>query len=269
MDRHDTLLLACGTAENRELLRSILEERYNLLEAANTQQTILLLEQNIQCIAAILLDVTDPDKISQEMLVQRDVSAFLAQVPVIVIASDDTSDILHKCFSFGAADVIPLHYDHYAMLHRIENIVDLHLHKRHLEVLVEEQANILRHSNDSMVDALSSIIEYRSVESGQHILRIRHFTKILLEELVRCCPEYGLTDADIRIISSASVLHDVGKIAIPDAILMKPGSLTAEEREIMKTHALTGCEILQSLGGMGDPDYMRYAHNICHYHHER
>ena len=83
----------------------------------------------------------------------------------------------------GAADVIPLGYDPYAMLRRVENIIDLHLHKQHLETMVEEQKRILRHTSDSMVDALSSIIEYRSVESGQHILRIRHFTRVLLEEV--------------------------------------------------------------------------------------
>ena len=268
MVKHDTLLLACGTAENRKLLRSVFEESYNLLEAVNSRQTILLLEQNVNCIAAVLLDVTNPDVLEEELLTGSH-AGLLSQVPIIVMSSDDDNAVLSKSFGFGAADVIPLNYDAYAMVHRIENIVDLHLHKRNLEAMVEEQANILRHSNETMVDVLSSIIEYRSVESGQHILRIRHFTKILLEELVRFCPEYALTDTDVALISSASALHDIGKIAIPDSILTKPGKLTEEEWEVMKTHAITGCEILQSLGNMGDPAYLRYAHNICHYHHER
>lgn len=269
MTQHDTLLLACGTAKNRKMLRTILGESYNLLEAANSQQTVLLLQQNIQCIAAVVLDITNPGTIRQQVLEHPDAVSLFSQIPVIVIIPDDSADALGTAFDYGAADAIPLHYDSFAMVRRIENIVQLHLHKLQLEVLVEEQATALRHSNDTIVDALSSIIEYRSVESGQHILRIRHFTQILLEELAVFCPEYGLNDALIRIISSASALHDVGKIAIPDAVLMKPGKLTAEEMELMKTHAATGCRILESLGNATNQEYLRYAHNICHYHHER
>ena len=269
MDKHDTLLLACGCAENRKMLRSILEESYNLLEAVNLQQTVLLLEQNLSCIAAVLLDITDPDKVNLDKAAKQGIASFQEQVPIIIISGDDSSEVLAGAFARGAVDVIPLHYDHYAMQRRIENIVELNLHKRHLETLVEEQAAVLRHSNDTMVDALSSIIEYRSVESGQHILRIRRFTRILLEELVRSCPEYGLTEEIISIISSAAALHDIGKIAIPDAILTKPGRLTEEEWEIMKGHAITGCRILESLSDMVNHEYLRYAHNICHYHHER
>ncbi|MBO7253307.1 MAG: diguanylate cyclase [Oscillospiraceae bacterium] len=269
MDKHDTLLLVGGTSENRRVLRVALENRYNLLEAINTQQMMVLMRQNESCIAAIILDITVPEKINREILKKEENRTMMEKFPVIVISSDDSPDVLNLYFDYGAADVIPLSYDSYAMLRRIENIVDLHLHKQHLEAMVEEQADILRHSNETMVDALSSIIEYRSVESGQHIRRIRHFTKILLKEVARSCPEYGLTDRAVSLISSAAALHDIGKIAIPDAILMKPGPLTQEERETMKTHSITGCQILDTLRDMSDPEYLRYAHNICHYHHER
>ncbi len=269
MIKHDTLLLTGGTPENRAMLRSVLEGHYNLLEAMSIQQALLLLKQNMDCIAAVLVDITDPGVVSPDWLSRETLSSLFQGIPVIVIAPEDSQDTLALAFDLGSSDVIPIDYDQYAMLRRIGTIVELSLHKRNLEALVQEQADILRHSNDTMVDALSSIIEYRSVESGQHILRIRHFTRILLEEVARDCPEYGLTEHQIRIISSASALHDVGKIAIPDSILTKPGALTPEERAIMQTHTLTGCEILQRLGEMGDPEYRRYAHMICHYHHER
>nr|MBQ8244191.1 diguanylate cyclase [Oscillospiraceae bacterium] len=269
MIKHDTLLLTGSIPENRRTLRAMLDGRYNLLEAISLQQALMLLEQNLGCIAAVLLDIADPESLSLETLTPEALQELFHGVPVITIAPDDSQQTLEKAFGFGASDVIPMGYDQYAMVRRIENIVELSLHKRNLEELVREQSDILRHSNDVMVDALSSIIEYRSVESGQHILRIRHFTQILLEEVARGCPEYGLTEQDIRIISSASALHDIGKIAIPDAILTKPGKLTEEEWAVMKTHALTGCKILQSLGDMGNAEYLRYAHNICHYHHER
>ena len=269
MDRHDTLLIACGSAENRQLLRTVLHERYNLLEASNVQQALLLMEQNRDCIAAVVLDVSTMEQRDKHWLDQQSNRGEVFRVPVIVACHEDSEQVLNKAFAYGASDVIPLNYEPYAMLHRIENIVDLYLHKQHLETMVQEQANALRQSSETMVDALSSIIEYRSAESGQHILRIRHFTKILLEEVVRSCPEYRLTAADVALISSASALHDIGKIAISDEILMKSDTLSPQERETMQTHCLTGCEILRSLGNVGDPEYMRYAYNICHYHHER
>lgn len=269
MDKHDTILLACGTPENRAYLRSVMEKRFNLLEAANSRQAMLLLNQNIDCIATMILDTTVPENVDIALLEQPEHAALTKNLPVIAVIREDSPELLHKVFDYGVTDAIALHYEPYAMLRRIENVVDLHLHKQHLEAMVKEQADVLRHSKETMVDALSSIIEHRSAESGQHILRIRHFTRILLEEVRRCCPEYQLDEHIISVISSASALHDIGKIAIPDSILMKPGPLTSEEREIMKSHAATGCRILDTLGDMGDPEYLRYAHNICHYHHER
>ena len=269
MVKHDTLLVYSPVREHRQDLREIFEGTFHLLEASSANQMLLLLRQNIHCIAALLLDITDISQVDIASLHTEENTGLFSQVPVIVLAENDRPEVLHQAFGFGAADVIPMHYDSHAMLKRVETIVDLHLHKQNLQAMVEEQKAILRHTSDTMVDALSSIIEYRSVESGQHILRIRHFTKILLEEVARCCPEYQLTEQIISIICSASALHDIGKIAIPDAILMKPGGLTQEEREVMKTHALTGCHILDTLGDMADKEYLRYAHNICHYHHER
>jgi len=269
MDKHDTLLVACGTREDRGILRENLGERFHLLEASSKSQAMLLLQQNIDCIAAVLLNLSGTELLDTELLSWRESMEPFGELPLIVIGRQCGPEMLNAAFGYGAADVIPLDYEPYAMLHRIENIVELSTHQMHLQAMVEEQANILRHTNESLVDALSAIIEYRSVESGQHILRIRQFTRILLEEVRRCCPEYALTERDVALISGASALHDVGKIAIPDAILMKPGKLTREEYEVMKTHAMMGCRILSELGDMGDPEYMRYAHNICHYHHER
>ena len=269
MVKHDTLLICSPVRENRQELRHVFSDTFHLLEAADSRQLIQLLNQNLSCVAAVLLDISGWEARDAQWIEQSPQKHTLDKVPVIILAPKDTSEILNKAFSLGAADVIPFGYDPYAMLHRVENIIELHLHKQHLETMVEEQRRFLRHTADTLVDALSSIIEYRSVESGQHILRIRHFTRVLLEEVARCCPEYQLTEKAIEIICSASTLHDIGKIAIPDGILMKPGPLTQEEREIMQTHTLTGCRILETLAGMTDKEYLRYAHNICHYHHER
>ncbi|MBP3700425.1 MAG: HD domain-containing protein, partial [Lachnospiraceae bacterium] len=269
MDARDTLLLACETSGSREALRSLFEDSFNLLEADNSHQARLFMEQNYNCIAAVILDITVPSKINRGTLHGIEKISLSEDIPIVVISKDNDSDAIVTIFERGATDVYPPDCDPYVLQHRVHNIVELYRHKWHLQELVEEQSAILRHSNDAMVDALSSIIEYRSVESGQHILRIRRFTQILLEEISRSCPEYKLTDATIRIISSASALHDVGKISIPDSILNKPGNLTEEEWEVMKSHSITGCRILESLSDVGNQEYLRYAHNIAHYHHER
>lgn len=263
MNKLDTLILVSDIPAHRRLLRSVLEERYHLLETVNIQQALLLLSQNSACIGTVIADISSTDTIDAAFAQIPD------QVPLILICQKDTPQVLNQGFGYGAADVIPLDYDPDAMLHRIDTITHLHNHRMYLKRMVDEQSQKLRNSNDAMVGALSSIIEYRSLESGQHILRIRYFTKVLLEEVRRCCPEYRLTDAIISVITSASALHDIGKIAIPDAILLKPGILTPDEREIMQTHALTGCHILESMQAIGNEEYLRYAHNICHYHHER
>ena len=261
----DTLLIACGSASSRAQLRLTFGENFNLLEAETGKQALLLLEQNLHCTAAVLLDLTVRGKGGHTAMS----SPLLKEVPLLVILSESSQMDEHEAFARGADDVIMLPCDPLVVQSRVLTIVDLHRHKWHLQELLDEQARILRHSNEVMVDALSSIIEYRSVESGQHILRIRRFTRILLEEVAHTCPEYNLTPALIDMISGAAVLHDIGKIAIPDSILNKPGPLTTEERSVMQTHALTGCRILESLSGTGNEEYLRYAHNICHYHHER
>jgi len=269
MVKHDTLLICSGSRESRQTLRHVFSDTFHLLEAGDVSQLSLLLNQNLTCIAAVILDISTGNGPETQWLEDRESRTLLGNLPVILLVKADTPAAVNQAFGLGAADVIPLGYDSYAMLHRVENIVDLHLHKQHLEAMVEEQKQILRHTSDTMVDALSSIIEYRSVETGQHVLRIRYFTRVLLEEVAKCCPEYGLTQQIIDIICSASALHDIGKIAIPDSILMKPGALTAEERKAMQTHTLTGCRIIETLEHMADKEYLRYAHNICHYHHER
>ena len=269
MNRHDTLLIASPDREERQLLRQILQEHYNLLEATNPSQTLFLLQQNTDCVASVLLCADSTEDPLFRLLTEAEHAELLEEIPWIVISGRGDPDFPGAAFSFGASDVIPVSYDSYAMLRRIGTIVELSLHKRHLESLVEEQEKALRHSNETMVDVLSSIIEYRSVESGQHILRIRRFTRILLEEVRRSCPEYKLRERDVTLITSASALHDIGKIAIPDAVLLKPGRLTPEEMELMRTHSAVGCQILNTLGDLGDPVYMRYARNICLYHHER
>ncbi len=269
MDVRDTLLLASASNKRRASLCTLFEDHFNLLESGTSHQTMLFLEQNHLCIAAVILDLTIPEKIDLSVLEKLTSLQLTEKIPVVAIVSGISSEIIEKTYDLGAIDVFISGYDPLILQRRVQNIIELFRHRWQLEDLVEAQASVLRQSNDAMVDALSSIIEYRSVESGQHILRIRHFTKILLTEISRFCPEYQLDEQTIGIISSAAALHDIGKISIPDSILNKPGKLSAQEWEIMKSHTIAGSRILETLHGVANDQYLRYAYNICYYHHER
>ena len=269
METRDTLLLVNDTHDSRVALQTAFEKTYNLLEAENGEQALLLMEENRRCIAAVILDTLMPIKNGYEVLTEMVQKGLLAELPVIVITDENNSESERKLFDLGASDVIYTPFDPYVVQHRTQNIIDLNRKRWQLEEVLEKQSQIPQHTNEAVVDALTSIIEYRSPESGLHIPRIRQFTRILLEEVARSCPEYNLTPHAITLIASASTFHDVGKISISDAILNKPERLTAEEIAIIQTHSLAGCRILQGMNQISDPEYLHYAQNICHYHHER
>ena len=269
MNRRDTILVADDVEINRAVLRSIFEEDYNVLEAENGEQALFLMRQYRDSIAIVLLDLIMPVRDGYEVMEERQADPSLRGLPVAVITADDSVESEIRVFDLGASDIIGKPFEPHLVRRRIRNIVSLS--QRHLDQddCIREQARKLRESNAAVIDALSSIIEYRSAETGQHIKRIQLFTRVLLEDVAANCPDLGLDESRIAMIVSASSLHDIGKIAIPDAILNKPGRLTAEEFEVMKTHAVKGCEILSRLDRMGDRDYLKYASDICLYHHER
>jgi len=254
---------------NRAILRTIFEKDYNLLEAENGEQAIMLVKQYHAQIAAMLLDIVMPEKNGYQVMDEVGRMGFLPEFPIVVITAENTSESEVRAFDLGASDMIVKPFEPHVVKRRVQNNIELNLHKQNQDELIEEQASKLRESNAVMIDALSSIIEYRSVETGRHIQRIRMFTKILLEDVASSYPEFMLDKRKIEIIVSASSMHDIGKIAIPDAILNKPGRLTTEEFDIMKTHSIKGCEMIASLSRMTDKEYLLFAYNICRYHHER
>lgn len=269
MRQRDTILIVDDMEINRVILNGLFQDEYHLLEAENGEQALLLLRQYHGNIAIMLLDVVMPVMDGYQVLQEMGANGLLDEVPVVVITADNSLEGELRAFDLGASDIIVKPFEPHVVKRRVHNIIELYLHKHNLENMVEQQAQKLKESNDVLVDALSSVIEYRSLESGQHIKRIRLLTRVLLEEVRKNCPEYGLDKKTIEVIASASALHDIGKIAIEDKILNKPGRLTPDEFEIMKTHTVKGCQILESLDRMSDKEYLQYAYNICRYHHER
>ena len=269
MAKQETILIADDQEINRAILRSLFEGDFNLLEAENGKQAMMLLRQYRESITAVLLDLVMPGMDGYEVLKEMRKAKLLYHIPVVVITADDSSGNKVKVFELGASDIIAKPFEPEVVQSRVKNVIELARYRRSLEDLVEEQAVRAREANAAVVDMLSSVVESRSLESGQHIRRIRMFTKVLLQEVSENYREYGLDSRKIELITGASSLHDIGKIAIPDSILNKPGKLTTEEFEVMKTHTTRGCDLLSGLDRIQDREYLQYAYEICRYHHER
>lgn len=268
MGEHDYVLIADDMEVNRAILSEIFCSSYSILEAADGKEALWQVRRHEEELSVVLLDIVMPEMSGYDVLVAMRDDGILVKVPVVVVTSEDSIQSEMKSFDLGASDLIMKPFEPHVVRRRVQNIIDLYQHKNNLEHLVETQAQRLQASNEAMIDALSSVIEYRNLESGQHIRRIRLFTRILAERISRAgYSKWG--PADINMISSAASMHDIGKIAIPDSILTKPGRLTDEEFGVMKTHAEKGSEMILEISWMSDQEYIRYAYDICRHHHER
>lgn len=263
---------------NREILNEMFRdarEEYVLLEAANGQDAILQIESHNN-IALILLDVVMPVMDGFSVLDYMHKNNLLQTIPVILITSEDELDTDDQAYSYGVADVIHKPFYPHIVKRRSKNIIELYQSRFNMERRLQEQeAEIraqvkeIRETNEFMIDALSSVVEFRSAETGEHTRRIKYFTRILLKYMMKYFPKYGLTSSKIDMIARASVLHDIGKIGIPDAILLKPDKLTEEEFEVIKTHTTIGCSILERSYKNQASEFYRYCYEICRHHHER
>ncbi|MDL2318665.1 response regulator [Eubacteriales bacterium OttesenSCG-928-A19] len=264
-----SLLVVDDMEINRAILAEIFSQDFSVLEAENGKVALDLLEKHGDDIAIVLLDVVMPVMDGYGVLEGMRTRKMLGHVPVIIITSLDSHKDEARLFDLGASDLIMKPFNPLAIRKRVMNVTEQYRYRNHLEQLVEEQASRLERSNQAMIDTLGAIIEYRSMETGQHIARIRGFTRLILTEIAQEYPEYGLNEKEISLISSASAMHDIGKIVIPDAVLNKPGRLTPEEFEIIKTHTTAGAEILERFDRVHREEYFTYATVICRHHHER
>ena len=268
------ILIVDDEAINREVLKSMFSE-YDRLEAENGKEAIEKIAAS-RNLVLILLDISMPVMTGFDVLEYMHEQKLLDKIPVILITGETVIDSEDKAYSYGVADVIHKPFYPHIVKKRSQNIIDLYQHKlemelrlRQQEIEIKEQEKEIRENNEVMLEALSSLVEFRSVETGEHTQRIKYFTKIMLEYMQEYFPKYGLDKYQIDQIVRASVLHDIGKIGIPDSILLKPGRLTNEEFEIMKSHTTLGCEILEKSYRKKDTDFYRYSYDICRHHHER
>lgn len=263
------ILIVDDSGMNRMMLSELLEDRYDILEASNGVEALALIRQNLSSLDLVLLDIVMPELDGFGVLAHMKKCHWLEFIPVIMISSEGDSSYIEKAFNLGASDYIQRPYKGFLIHRRIMNTLGLFQRQRRLVGLVEEQVYENEKNSRMMINVLGHIVEFRNGESGMHIHHIQVITKLLLHHLVEMTDAYPLSESDIAMYSTASALHDIGKISIDGDILNKPGRLTPEEFEIIKTHALIGAEMLEQLPFYSDNPLIHAAYEICRWHHER
>ena len=263
-----TILIVDDAEMNRMMLSDMLGDQYDYVEAADGREALRILEKNVS-IDLILLDINMPEMNGFEVLEEMNRYHWIEEVPVIMITAEESVESMEHAYSLGVTDYIPRPFNVYIVRRRVENTLNLYVNQKRLMRLVSDQIAEKEENNTLMVSILSNVVEIRNHESGDHIRNIRRITELLLHQLVQKTKAYHLSEEDIALIKTASSLHDIGKITIPEEILNKPGKLTKEEFEIMKTHSTAGAQILEQMKYGQDKPLYRYALEICRWHHER
>ncbi len=269
----ETLLIVDDDAINREILKEIFAPDYAVREAEDGRSGLREILTGPERLCAVLLDVVMPEMDGLEVLRRLRRTGLLERLPVFLITAEASDSVLKEAYGLGVMDVISKPVVPYVVRRRVQSVIELFQARRRLSLTVESQRErLLRQAeeiielNQGMVEALAAAIEFRSEESGDHVRRIHDITEYLFcqTELGR-----GLESGEIGEIALAAILHDVGKIAVPDAILNKPGRLTPEEFAVMKTHTIRGAELLDRIPQLRQHRAYRYAVDIARHHHER
>ena len=263
------VLIVDDAEMNRAILTEILGNEYEILEAENGRECMQLLQKYRTGISVILLDIVMPVMNGFAVLAEMARQGLIDDIPIIMISSADSDDVIRQAYELGVTDYISRPFDAKIVYRRVFNAIKLYAKQRRLVSMVTKQI-VEKEKNDNMlIDILSHIVEFRNTESGLHVLHMKQLTEVLLSELVQKTDMYHLDAAKRDLIVTASALHDIGKIAIPEEIVNKPGRLTKEEFEIMKTLTTIGSEMLDKIEGYGDEPLVRTAYAICRWHHER
>lgn len=265
------ILIADDSEMNRELLAAILEEEYDIIQANDGVQAVDCLQRQAEEISLLLLDIVMPHMDGFEVLSYMNKEHWIDSIPVVIISSENSPIYIKRGYDLGATDFIEKPFDANMVLRRSANAILLGAKQRRMTSIVSNQIYEREKSSKLMINILSHIVEFRNGESGLHVLHIQTITEMLLRQLVQKeNNRYALSKEQIRMITTASALHDIGKISIPDEILNKPGRLTAEEFAVIKGHSMAGANMLSELPlDQKEEPLVKTAYEICRWHHER
>lgn len=268
-EKNARILIVDDSEMNRDMLSDMLSDDYDIVEAADGEKALSILKERVYDIDLVLLDIIMPAVDGFGVLDVMKRYHWIDNTPVIMISSETSQSYIRKAFELGVTDYIIRPFDSFIIHKRVSNTLMLYRKQKKLLSALEEQVYENEKNNSMMINVLAHIVEFRNGESGMHVHHIKQLTSILLQNLIEKTDKYHLTENDILLISTASSLHDIGKISIDDKILNKPGRLTAEEFEVIKTHSVIGAEMLQDLHNTHNYPLFDKAYEICRWHHER
>ena len=281
--KRDTILIFEDNAIDRSILVELFQSEYQILEAENGKEGIELLRNHLSSVAIVLLDNIMPVMDGFAVLEYLKEKNIVSKIPFIMITGESSSELERKGYEYGIVSYVKKPYQPEVVKQVVQNAIGWFQHKMQLELMVkkqninmQKQNSILRqqtkklnHVNEILIDSLSNIVEFRNMESKQHIKRIREYSICLGKSVMKLYPEYELTAEKLIQIGWASSLHDIGKIAIPDSIILKPAKLTKDEFELIKSHTTKGAEIIQHRVRLNDRAIFDYAYDIARHHHEK
>lgn len=263
------ILIVDDSEMNRAILTEMLKSEYKILEACNGEECLNMIQQYGTGISIVLLDIVMSKVDGFQVLSVMNRNHWIEDIPVVMISSEDSESYIRRAYEMGVSDYISRPFDAKIVYQRVSNTIKLYAKQRRLITLITDQIYEKEKNNRMMIGILSQIVEFRNGESGLHVQNINILTGMLLERLVQKTDKYNITWAEGAIITTASALHDIGKIGIDEKILNKPGKLTDEEFEIMKTHTVIGASILEDLDVYRNEELVKTARDICRWHHER
>lgn len=269
--RRKKILIADDSEMNRDLLAAILEDEYDIVQANDGVKAVDYLQKHAEELSLVLLDLVMPQMDGFEVLAYMNKEHWIDYIPVIIISAEDSPAYIKRGYDLGVTDFIGKPFDGNMVRRRSANAILLGAKQRRMTRIVTDQIYEREKSSKLMVSILSHIVEFRNGESGLHVLHIQVITDMLLRHLVQKEQNpYAISKEQIGLISTASALHDIGKITIPDEILNKPGRLTAEEFAVMKGHSMAGANMLDQLPfEQKEEPLVKTAYEICRWHHER
>ena len=272
----DTILIVDDVETNRAILVEILKDKYHTECAEDGMMAVSLMLSGAVRPSIVLLDIMMPEMDGYEVLETMKKNSYTEHIPVIFITAADSELNETKGLGMGAVDYISKPFNPEIVKARVKTHLGLYHYSSRLEAMVQAKVAELVRSKERMLETMANIIEYRNLESGSHVKRTRELTRILADYLCKNpSPGYTVSESDVAIMAMAAPLHDVGKISIPDNVLLKPGKLTVEEFNTMKTHTTLGGVMIKMMiydnnnEDAEDDRYLECCHDIALSHHER
>ena len=268
-EQKQQILIVDDSEMNRAILTEILNADYRILEACDGEECLEKLHQHAGDIALVLLDLVMPKMDGFEVLDYMNRNHTIEDLPVVMISSEDSEASIRRAYEMGVSDYVSRPFDSRVVYRRVVNTLKLYAKQRRLVTLLSEQIREREKNTSMLVGVLSQIVEFRNGESGLHVQHIQRLSERVLEKLLERPNLYHITAELQDNIPLASALHDIGKIAIDEKILNKPGRLTPEEFEIVKEHAVIGSDMLRKLENFNTEPLLQTAYSIARWHHER